>query len=160
MGHRFVFDPPCRDTFKKFPMLFLPGNICDRRRIFRVDTRPHVTFITASIQDIGNVSQLLPNSKERRCAHMTWSELLKITPYPGLSLLLLFMSISVLLYFARRPLRAGLLHAIPCTGPAAWARYPCQSVIARYCSSRAARRRGTQPGPWDNYDFFTPILTK
>ena len=42
---------------------------------------------------------------------MTWSELLKITPYPGLSLLLLFMSVSILMYFSRRPLRAGLMHA-------------------------------------------------
>jgi hypothetical protein len=42
---------------------------------------------------------------------MSWQELLNITPYPGLSLLLLFMSASMLMYFARRPLRMGLMHA-------------------------------------------------
>ncbi len=42
---------------------------------------------------------------------MSWSDLLRITPYLGLSLLLLFLSASVLLYFSRRSLRAGLLHA-------------------------------------------------
>ena len=42
---------------------------------------------------------------------MSWSDLLKITPYLGLSLLLLFLSASVLLYFSRQSLRTGLLHA-------------------------------------------------
>jgi hypothetical protein len=42
---------------------------------------------------------------------MNWSDLLKITPYPGLSLLLLFLTVSVLLYFSRQSIRAGLLHA-------------------------------------------------
>lgn len=41
---------------------------------------------------------------------MSWSNLLAITPYPGLSLVLLLLIASVLLYFARPPARAGLLH--------------------------------------------------
>ncbi|MEP5764974.1 MAG: hypothetical protein ABJ308_10275 [Halieaceae bacterium] len=42
---------------------------------------------------------------------MSWSDLLKITPYPGLSLLLLFLILSLLFYFSRHSLRNGLLHA-------------------------------------------------
>ena len=42
---------------------------------------------------------------------MSWSDLLKITPYPGLSLLILFLIVSLLLYFGRRSFRNGLLHA-------------------------------------------------
>jgi len=40
---------------------------------------------------------------------MTWSNLLDITPYPGLSVLLLFLIASLLLYVSREPARAGLL---------------------------------------------------
>lgn len=39
---------------------------------------------------------------------MSWSELLGITPYPGLSLLLLFFILSLVVYFSRTSLRAGL----------------------------------------------------
>jgi hypothetical protein len=42
---------------------------------------------------------------------MTWSDLLGITPYPGLSLLLLFLILSLVVYFSRTSLRAGLMHA-------------------------------------------------
>ena len=42
---------------------------------------------------------------------MSWSDVLSITPYPGLSLLLAFLSLSLVVYFSRSSLRAGLLHA-------------------------------------------------
>ena len=42
---------------------------------------------------------------------MSWSDLLGITPYPGLSLLLLFLSLSLIVYFSRTSLRAGLMKA-------------------------------------------------
>ncbi len=42
---------------------------------------------------------------------MSWSDFLSITPYPGLSLLLLFLALSLVVYFSRSSLRAGLLHA-------------------------------------------------
>ena len=42
---------------------------------------------------------------------MSWSELLSITPYPGLSALLLFLLAALLLYLARTPARAALLSA-------------------------------------------------
>lgn len=42
---------------------------------------------------------------------MSWSDLLGITPYPGLSLLILFLLLSLVVYFSRSSLRAGLLHA-------------------------------------------------
>jgi hypothetical protein len=41
---------------------------------------------------------------------MSFSDLLKITPNPGLSLLLLFACASLIFYFSRRPLRAGLVN--------------------------------------------------
>ncbi len=42
---------------------------------------------------------------------MSWSNLLAITPYPGMSLFVVLLVASLLLYFARQPARAGLLHA-------------------------------------------------
>lgn len=42
---------------------------------------------------------------------MSWSDLLNITPYLGLSLLLLFLAVSLMVYFSRRSLRAGLINA-------------------------------------------------
>ncbi len=42
---------------------------------------------------------------------MSWSDLLSITPYPGLSLLLLFLILSLFIYFSRPSIRAGLMHA-------------------------------------------------
>lgn len=40
---------------------------------------------------------------------MSWSEMLNITPSPGLSILLLFLAVALLLYLARTPARAALL---------------------------------------------------
>ncbi|MBW3566949.1 MAG: hypothetical protein KY410_03150 [Proteobacteria bacterium] len=42
---------------------------------------------------------------------MSWAELLQITPYPGLSGLLLFILAAVFLYLARTPARAAILEA-------------------------------------------------
>lgn len=41
---------------------------------------------------------------------MSWSMVLAITPYPVVSILLVLLLASLLLYFARQPARAGLLH--------------------------------------------------
>jgi hypothetical protein len=40
---------------------------------------------------------------------MSWSNMLQLTPYPGVSLLLIFLLVSVVFYFGRVSLRAGLL---------------------------------------------------
>ena len=40
---------------------------------------------------------------------MSWSDLLKLTPYPGLSVLILFLILSFALYCSRHSLRAALL---------------------------------------------------
>jgi hypothetical protein len=42
---------------------------------------------------------------------MSWSDLLGITPFPGLSLLILFLILSLVVYFSRMSLRAGVMHA-------------------------------------------------
>jgi hypothetical protein len=42
---------------------------------------------------------------------MSWSDLLGITPYPGISVALLFLIVSLFLYISREPARASLLHA-------------------------------------------------
>lgn len=42
---------------------------------------------------------------------MNWSELLNITPWPGVSILLLFLTVALLLYLARAPARSALLAA-------------------------------------------------
>ncbi|HEX6930128.1 MAG TPA: hypothetical protein VF267_12805 [Gammaproteobacteria bacterium] len=42
---------------------------------------------------------------------MNWTDLLQITPYPGLSALLLFLLAAAFLYLARTPARAALLDA-------------------------------------------------
>jgi hypothetical protein len=42
---------------------------------------------------------------------MSWSDLLGITPYPGLSLLILFLVLSLVVYFSRTSLRAGFKQA-------------------------------------------------
>jgi hypothetical protein len=41
---------------------------------------------------------------------MTWSSLLSITPVPALSVVILLLLASILLYFAREPARQGIVH--------------------------------------------------
>lgn len=67
---------------------------------------------------------------------MTWSDLLNLTPVPALSVIIWLLLASVLLYFAREPARAGLLHL----GQTLYAGFRLAARALERADQRLARR--------------------